>query len=83
MLLHFFFKGLAEAKDISIFLNPIQKHFTQIEDTDFAEVKPLLEPLVHVVCLLWSHSRYYCQSSKLTVLFKQICNLLIYQVISE
>lgn len=71
--------GLAEAKDISIHLNPIQKHFTQLEETDFAEAKPLLQPLLHVVCLVWSRSRYYCQSSKLTVLLRQICNLLIHQ----
>lgn len=71
--------GLAEAKDISIHLNPIQKHFAQLEETDFAEAKPLLYPLMHVVCLVWSRSRYYCQSSKLTVLLRQICNLLIHQ----
>lgn len=72
--------ALAEARDISIHLNPLQKHFTQIEETDFAEAKPLLEPLMHVICMVWSRSRYYCQSSKITVLLRQICNLLIHQV---
>lgn len=73
--------ALAEARDISVYLNPLQKHFTQIEETDFAEAKPLLEPLMHVICLIWSRSRYYCQSSKITVLLRQICNLLIHQVV--
>lgn len=73
-------KALAEARDISIHLNPLQKHFTQIDETDFAEAKPLLEPLMHVICMVWSRSRYYCQSSKITVLLRQICNLLIHQV---
>lgn len=73
-------EALAEARDISVHLNPIQRHFTQLEETDFAEVKPLLEPLMHVICLLWSRSKYYCQSSKITVLLRQICNLLIHQV---
>lgn len=72
--------ALAEARDISVYLNPLQKHFTQMEETDFAEAKPLLEPLMHVICLVWSRSRYYCQSSKITVLLRQICNLLIHQV---
>lgn len=74
---------MAEARDISVHLNPLQKHFTQIEETDFAEAKPLLEPLMHVICLVWSRSRYYCQSSKITVLLRQICNLLIHQVVAS
>ncbi|XP_037924668.1 dynein beta chain, ciliary isoform X3 [Hermetia illucens] len=36
-------------------------------------------PMMHVVCMLWANSRYYCHSSKITVLFKQICNLVIQQ----
>lgn len=76
-----FLTALAEARDISIHLNPLEKHFTQIEEIDFAESKPLLEPLMHVVCMVWSRSRYYCQSSKITVLLRQICNLLIHQVL--
>lgn len=70
---------MAEAKDITLFLNPIQKHFTHIEETEFAESKPLLRPLIHVVSLIWANSRYYCFSSKIIVLFRQICNLLIHQ----
>lgn len=76
-------KALAESKDITIYLNPLQKHFTQLEETDFAEAKPLLHPLIHVVCLVWANSRYYCHSSKLIILLRQICNLLIHQVIYQ
>lgn len=50
---------------------------------DFAESKILLKPLMHVVCMVWANSRYYCQSSKLIVLLRQICNLLIQQVSLE
>lgn len=76
-------KALAESKDITIYLNPLQKHFTQLEETDFAEAKPLLHPLIHVVCLVWANSRYYCHSSKLIILLRQICNLFIHQVIYQ
>lgn len=68
---------LAESRDITLFSLPLQKHFQTIEETDFSETKPLLKPLMHVVCLLWANSKYYCQSSRLIVLLKQICNLLI------
>lgn len=68
---------LAESRDITLFILPLQKQFTTIEETDFSETKILLKPLMHVVCLLWANSGYYCQSSRLIVLLKQICNLLI------
>lgn len=75
-----FFKALTEAKDICLYLKPLIKHLTTIEETDFSELIPLLKPLMHVVCLIWSHSRYYCNSAKIIVLLKQICNMLIQQV---
>lgn len=68
---------LAESRDITLYIIPLQKHFVSIEETDFSETKPLLKPLMHCVCLLWANSKYYCQSSRLIVLLKQISNLLI------
>ena len=44
--------ALAEARDITLYLSPLMKHFLQFEDTDFSESKPLLKPLMHVVCLV-------------------------------
>lgn len=73
--------SLAEAKDISIYLKPLKKHIDLLEEIDFSDAKALLSPLIHVVCLVWSNSRYYDQI-KLIILLKQICNLLIYQVIT-
>lgn len=72
---------MAEARDITLYLIPLRRPIQQLEEIDFAECKPLLIPLMHVVCTLWGHSRYYCHSSKITVLLKQLCNLIIHQVI--
>jgi dynein heavy chain, axonemal len=55
------------------------KHFTQLEEIDFAECKPLLKPMMHIVCLIWGMSLYYCHSAKLIVMLRQICNLIIQQ----
>lgn len=76
----FDFIALEEAKDIVRYLKPLQKHFKLLEETDFGDITVYLSPLMHVVCLVWSHSRFYCSSSKIIVLLKQICNLLIAQV---
>lgn len=80
ILSNLYITALAEARDITLYLNPLHKHFVQIEETDFPESKPLLRPMMHVVCLVWANSLYYCHSAKLIVLLKQICNLIINQV---
>lgn len=63
-----------------MYLNPLRKLVQQLEEMDFAECKPVLIPLMHVVCTLWGNSRYYNHSSKITILLRQLCNLLIQQV---
>ncbi|KAL9897380.1 dynein heavy chain at 93AB [Glossina fuscipes fuscipes] len=72
-------EALAETKDITLYLNPLKKHIQQLEEIDFSECKPLFIPLMHVVCTLWGNSRYYNHSLKMTILLKQICNLIINQ----
>lgn len=72
--------ALEEAKDIVRYLKPLQKHFKLLEETDFGDIAVCLSPLMHVVCLVWSNSRFYRSSGKIIVLLKEICNLLIAQV---
>lgn len=68
--------ALAEAKDICTYLAPLKKHIDTLQETEFNECIPLLAPLIHVLCLIWSNSRYY-NEVKMIVLLKQVCNLLI------
>ncbi|XP_035728185.1 dynein beta chain, ciliary-like [Vespa mandarinia] len=69
--------SLEEAKDISLYLMPLEKCFKAIEETDFSETKPLMAVLIHSLGLTWAHSKYYQSSSKLIIMLRQICNLLI------
>ncbi|XP_022235142.1 dynein beta chain, ciliary-like, partial [Limulus polyphemus] len=69
--------ALAEAQDITLHLAPLQKHFEYLEQADFPDLYPLLHPLIHTVCLVWNHSKYYSSPSKIIVLIQKICNLLI------
>lgn len=71
--------SLAEAKNICLHLTPLRKHTSTLEETEFNECAPLLAPLMHVLCLIWSNSTYY-NENKLIVLLRQCCNLLIQQV---
>lgn len=70
--------SLTEAKDICLHLAPLKKHISLVEETEFNECGPLLAPLMHTLCLIWSNSCYY-NENKLIVLLKQVCNLLIQQ----
>lgn len=35
--------------------------------------------MMHCVCLIWGHSKYYCSAARIIVLMQEICNLLIEQ----
>ncbi|OXU27164.1 hypothetical protein TSAR_014516 [Trichomalopsis sarcophagae] len=69
--------SLAEAKEISLYLTPLGKCFKSVEEVDFAEAKPVMATLIHSLGLVWANSRYYQSSSKLIIMLRQICNLLI------
>ncbi|KAK0086060.1 hypothetical protein PV325_003945 [Microctonus aethiopoides] len=69
--------SLAEAKEISLYLTPLRRCFKAIEEIDFSEAKPLMASVIHSVGLAWAKSRYYQNSSKLIIMFRQISNLLI------
>lgn len=69
--------SMTEAKEISLYLSPLAKSFKAVEEVDFSEAKPLMATLIHSVGLAWSKSTYYQSSSKVIIMLRQICNLLI------
>ncbi|KAM5274465.1 dynein axonemal heavy chain 9 isoform 2-T2 [Ctenodactylus gundi] len=71
--------ALTEAWDIHVHLLPLHHHLEALENVEFPEVKPRLQPLLHVVCLIWARCKCYCSPGRLTVLLQEICNLLIQQ----
>ncbi|XP_043925657.1 dynein axonemal heavy chain 9 [Protopterus annectens] len=71
--------ALTEAWDIHLHLKPLQRPFEDIENVEFNEVKPLIGPLLHVVCLIWASSKHYSTPARIIVLLQEICNLLIQQ----
>lgn len=64
-------------------LKPLQHPLEEIENVEFNEVKPLLNCMLHIVCLIWGTSKYYCAPARIIVLLQEICNLLIQQVRRE
>ncbi|XP_070790567.1 dynein axonemal heavy chain 9 [Pituophis catenifer annectens] len=71
--------ALIEAQDINMHLKPLQHPLEEIENVEFNEMKPLLNCMLHIVCLIWGTSKYYCAPARIIVLLQEICNLLIQQ----
>ncbi|XP_051851510.1 dynein axonemal heavy chain 9 [Antechinus flavipes] len=71
--------ALREAQDIYIHLKPLQHHVENIENMEFNEVKPLVGPLLHIICLIWATSKYYCHPAQIIVLLQEMNNLFIQQ----
>lgn len=70
------FKGIVaaiiEARDINLYLKPLISHFIRFEESDFLDNQPYVRALLHVIGLLWANSRYYCTSSKIVTLLREI-----------
>ncbi|NXB68815.1 DYH9 protein, partial [Struthidea cinerea] len=73
--------ALSEARDIDLHLTPLQQPLEDIEAAEFSKVKPLLVPLLHVVCWIWVSSKHYSVPVRIVVLLQEICNLLIQQAV--
>ncbi|KAM9002992.1 dynein axonemal heavy chain 9 [Sarcophilus harrisii] len=71
--------ALREAQDIYTHLKPLQHYVENIENMEFNEVKPLVGPLLHIICLIWATSKYYCHSAQIIVLLQEMNNLFIQQ----
>ena len=45
--------------------------------TDFVDMRPLLPPLMHTICLVYTHSKYYNTNARIIILMQELCNLII------
>uniref|UniRef100_A0A3Q4HYI4 Dynein heavy chain 11, axonemal-like n=1 Tax=Neolamprologus brichardi TaxID=32507 RepID=A0A3Q4HYI4_NEOBR len=69
--------SVLEAEDIDLYLRPLRRLITNLEEKSFPQVDTLLPPLFHTLCLIWSHSQYYCTPQRMVVLLQEFCNLII------
>ncbi|XP_015241536.1 PREDICTED: dynein heavy chain 11, axonemal-like isoform X3 [Cyprinodon variegatus] len=70
-------QAVVEAEDIDLYLRPLRRQISNLEERSFPQVEPLLPPLFHTLCLIWKHSQYYCTPQRMVVLLQEFCNLLI------
>ncbi|KAK5608169.1 hypothetical protein CRENBAI_003200 [Crenichthys baileyi] len=70
-------EAVLEAEDIDLYLRPLRRQISNIEERSFPQLEPLLPPLFHTLCLIWSHSHYYSTPQRMVVLLQEFCNLII------
>uniref|UniRef100_A0A671Z165 Dynein axonemal heavy chain 11 n=1 Tax=Sparus aurata TaxID=8175 RepID=A0A671Z165_SPAAU len=69
--------SVLEAEDIDLYLRPLRRVISSLEERSFPTVDALLPPLFHTLCLIWSRSQYYCTPKRMVVLLQEFCNLII------
>lgn len=69
--------GLAESQNILTHLKPLRKYIESVQTSTFDEVKSRLDTMLQCVCLIWGHSKHYCDPARVIVLLQEICNLII------
>ena len=43
-----------------------------LQNTDFVDMRPLVAPLIHTICLVYSHSKYYNSTARIIILMQVI-----------
>ena len=61
---------MKEAQDITTHLKPLAPHFQYLESQEFTDVKTLFPPLLHLVCLVYSHSDHYNTAARIIILLQ-------------
>lgn len=74
--------GVREAREIVLYLTPLKPLFEALESTELSEVTPMLEPLMHCICILWARCASYRKPDRIVTLFKEVTNLFINMVSS-
>ncbi|XP_064861656.1 dynein axonemal heavy chain 11 [Oncorhynchus nerka] len=70
-------QAVLEAEDIDLYLRPLRRLISCLEEGSFNKLEMLLPPLFHTLCLIWSRSQYYCRPPRMVLLLQEFCNLLI------
>ncbi|TPP61873.1 Dynein beta chain ciliary [Fasciola gigantica] len=70
-------RAIVESETIVTFLTPLIEYFNDMENLNFEEVKPKIQPMVHLMALLWVNCEYYRNTDRIVILMTETCNLLI------
>jgi len=64
----------AEAKDNIKYLEAQRQRFTEMLQADYSEIADHFKPIMHVLLLIWKHSKFYNTPPALALLLRMTCN---------
>ena len=67
----------AEAKDNVKYLSSLSPYFTNLLSADFETIGEHLKPIMHVLLMIWKHSKFYNTPPNLALLMRMLCNSVI------
>ncbi|KAM9412460.1 dynein axonemal heavy chain 17-like [Salvelinus alpinus] len=70
-------EGRTEARDIVLYLKPLQKILDEIEQLEYSQLPTYVGAVMHTVCLTWANSEHYSHPARIIVILQEICNLFI------
>lgn len=73
-------ENLAEARDVNLYLVPLSQQCETFQMTDFEDSRPIMDSIMHTVCLVWGHSTYYNTNHRMVHLFRLLHIMFIEQV---
>ena len=50
-----------------------------LEGSDFTDVRPLFPPMMHTICLVYSHSQYFNSAARIIVLMTASYQVFIFR----
>ncbi|CAH8868903.1 unnamed protein product [Trichobilharzia szidati] len=71
--------ALREAQDIDMHLSIMRTQLEDMEQAEFDQLSQHIEPIFHIICLIWASSKGYRQPARILVLLQELCNLMINQ----
>ena len=67
----------AEAKDNCKYLSSLKEHFTGLEAAEYEAVPDMIKPIMHVLLMIWKHSKFYNTPPSLALLMRMLCNAIM------
>uniref|UniRef100_A0A5K3EPX0 DHC_N1 domain-containing protein n=1 Tax=Mesocestoides corti TaxID=53468 RepID=A0A5K3EPX0_MESCO len=72
-------RAVVESETIVVFLTPLMNYLNDLENTAFDECRSAIQPIVHMLALIWVNCQYYRKTEQMVILITEIGNLLIQQ----
>lgn len=68
-----------EAEDNTLWLQPLLRQTAAFNAVNFHAATELVNPLVHIIHLIWTQARYYRSTKRMTVLLRCVSQLLVHR----